>query len=99
MVYSPETKKLFVGSGSEGKVYIYDGVTYELIATVDFEGGADNLRYDAVNKRVYVGCGDDDKTGAIATVDAVTNKRLEETYCWGANRNRFSSKSPGRTST
>src|ERR1700685_4034725 len=36
VVYSPETKKLFVGSGSAGKVYIYDGVTYSLITTVDF---------------------------------------------------------------
>ena len=49
VVYSPETKKLFVGSGSAGKVYIYDGATYDLIATLDFEGGADNLRYDAAN--------------------------------------------------
>ena len=43
---------------------------------LDFEG-ADNLRYDAANKRVYVGCGNDEKTGAIATIDAVTNKRRD----------------------
>jgi len=89
VVYSPETKKLFVSSGSEGKVYIYDGATYEQIATVDFEGGADNLRYDAANRRVYVGCGDDAKTGAIATIDAVTNQRLDETYRLGAEPESF----------
>ena len=43
VVYSPETKKLFVGSGSAGKVYIYNAATYDLITTVDFEGGADQL--------------------------------------------------------
>ena len=36
VVYSPETKKLFVASGSAGKVYIYDGIAYDLITTVDF---------------------------------------------------------------
>ena len=89
VVYSPETKKLFVASGSAEKVYIYDGTTYDLIGTVDFEGGADNLRYDATNKRVYVGCGDNEKTGAICTIDAVTNKRLDETYKLGGEPESF----------
>jgi hypothetical protein len=89
VVYSPETKKLFVASGSTEKVYIYDGTTYGLIATVDFEGGADNLRYDAANQRVYVGCGDDEKNGAIAAIDAVTNKRLDETYKLGGEPESF----------
>ena len=89
VVYSPETKKLFVASGSAGKVYIYDGTTYDLITTVDFEGGADNLRYDAANKRVYVGCGDNEKTGAIGTIDAVTNVRLDATYKLGGEPESF----------
>ncbi|MDB6082594.1 MAG: hypothetical protein JWN43_475 [Gammaproteobacteria bacterium] len=89
VAYSPETKKLFVGSGSEGKVFIYDGVTYDPIATVAFERGADNLRYDAANKRVYVGCGDDAETGAISAIDAVTNQRLEETYKLGGEPESF----------
>jgi DNA-binding beta-propeller fold protein YncE len=79
IAFSPETNKLFVASG-QGKVYIYDGKSYEQIATVDFQGGADNMRYDAATKRVYVGCGDDDKTGAIAMIDATTNQRLDEEY-------------------
>ena len=65
LAFSPDANKLFVASG-RGKVYVYDGKSYDLITTVDFEGGADNLRYDAASKRVYVGCGDYEKTGAIA---------------------------------
>ena len=57
VAFSPEANKLFVAS-EKGKVYIYDGDSYKLISTLDFEGGADNLRYDAANRRVYVGCGD-----------------------------------------
>ena len=89
VAYSPETNQLFVASGSAGKVYIYNGTSYVLIATVDFPGGADNLRYDPAAKRVYVGCGDDAKSGAIAVIDAVTNKRLDEDYKLGGEPESF----------
>src|SRR5512141_3027427 len=88
VAFSPETNKLLVASG-RGKVYIYDGKSYEQIATVDFPGGADNLRYDAATKRVYVGCGDDEKTGAIAMIDAVTNQRLAQDYKLGGEPESF----------
>ena len=60
VAFSPEANKLFVAS-EKGKVYIYDGDSFKLLSTLDFEGGADNMRYDAATKRVYVGCGDDEK--------------------------------------
>jgi hypothetical protein len=88
IAFSPETNKLFVASG-RGKVYIYDGKSYNPIAAVDFEGGADNLRYDPATKRVYVGCGDNEKTGAIAMLDAVTNRRLDEVYKLGGEPESF----------
>jgi DNA-binding beta-propeller fold protein YncE len=87
VTFSPEANKLFVASGA-GKVYIYDGKSFDLITTVDFPGGADNLRYDAANKRVYVACGND-QTGAIATIDAMTNQRLDEEYKLGAQPESF----------
>ena len=74
---------------ARGKVYIYDGKSYGQIATVDFAGGADNMRYDAATKRVYVGCGDDEKTGAIAMIDATTNQRMEEEYKLGGEPESF----------
>jgi hypothetical protein len=78
VAFSPEANKLFVASGTGEKLYIYDGTSFDLIATLDFPGGADNLRYDKATKRVYVGCGQDERTGAIAVVDAMTNERVEE---------------------
>lgn len=88
VAFSLEANKLFVSSGA-GKVYIYDGKSYELITTVDFQGGADNLRYDAANRRVYVGCGDNEQTGTIATIDATTNQRLDEEYKLGGEPESF----------
>ena len=86
--FSPEANKIFSASGT-GKVYIYDGKSYDLITTVDFPGGADNLRYDAATKRVYVGCGNNEKTGAIAMIDAMTNQKLDEQYMLGGEPESF----------
>jgi WD40 repeat protein len=94
VAFSPETHKLFVAS-AKGKVYIYDAGSFELISTVDFDGGADNLRYDAANKRVYVGCGEDEKNAAIATIDATTNQRLAEEYQLGGEPESFQLETSG----
>lgn len=88
IAFSPETNKLFVASGA-GKVHVYDGKTYDPIATIDFPGGADNMRYDPDAKRVYVGCGDDARSGAIAMIDATTNQRLPEEYKLGGEPEAF----------
>jgi hypothetical protein len=87
VAYSPETNKLFVGS-DEGRLYVYDGTTFDLITSIDFGDDVDNLRYDAAEKRLYVGYGDD-KTGAIGIVDAATNKRLDDVSKLGAHPESF----------
>jgi len=93
VVYVPEVNKLFVGS-SKGKLYIYDGTSFDLITAIDFRGDVDNLRYDAANKRVYVGYGDEE-TAAIGAVDVTTNKRIEEEYKLGAHPESFQLEASG----
>src|SRR6266576_3094656 len=88
VTFSPEANKLFVAS-EKGKVYIYDGDSYKLLSTLDFDGGADNLRYEAATKRVYVGCGDNENNASIAAIDATTNKRLDEVYKVGGEPESF----------
>jgi DNA-binding beta-propeller fold protein YncE len=87
VVFSPETNKLFVAS-TKGKLYIYDGTTFDLITTIDFHDDADNLRYDPAEKRVYVGYGDGE-SAAIGMIDATTNKRLDEEFKTGAHPESF----------
>lgn len=86
VVYAPESNKLFVGS-DEGKLYIYNGSSLDLITSIDFGDDVDNLRYDATGKLVYVGYGAED--GAIAMVDATTNQRLKEEFKLGAHPESF----------
>ncbi len=84
VVYVSEVNRIFVGS-DEGKLYIYDGTSYQLTTSIDFGDDVDNLRYDPATKRVYVGYG----AGAIAMVDATTNKRLPDEFKLGAHPESF----------
>jgi DNA-binding beta-propeller fold protein YncE len=93
VAYSAELNKLFVGS-DEGKLYIYDGTSLDLITSIDFGDDVDNLRYDAASKRVYIAYGDD-KSGAIGMVDAATNKRLDEEFKLGAHPESFQLETSG----
>jgi len=63
--YAPDLKKLYVANGKDGKLRIFD-VSLKPAGQVDFGDDADNVRYDAAHKLVWVGYQD----GAIASVDA-----------------------------
>jgi hypothetical protein len=77
-VYVPGIDRFAVSSQS-GKLRFYDADSYTLIKTLDFGANADtdNMRYDLVSRRIYVGYGDGAR-GALAVVDPATMERLEE---------------------
>src|SRR6202790_5392493 len=77
-LYLAEWDKLFVANSANGHVSVYDGAKFTLLDTIDFGEGSDpdNLRYDAVAKKIYLGYGD----GAIAVIDPATDKRLPTEY-------------------
>jgi len=71
--YAPEFDQLYVTRGQS--VAIYDGKTYDLIATIDIGSSVDELQYDAHAKRLYVGCMSPDKTG-VAVISIPDGKLL-----------------------
>jgi len=75
VVYVADLDKLFVANGTDGKLRIYDGDSFKLLNTVDIGEDADNVRYDPVEKKVYVAFGGDEG-GGIAVIDAASGKRL-----------------------
>lgn len=93
VVYCAEVNKLFVGS-DEGKLYIYDASTFDLISSIEYGDDVDNLRYDAAKKQVYVGYGSGE-TAAIGVVDAITNQRLPKEFKLGAHPESFQLESAG----
>ena len=77
VVYVGDLNKLFVANGTDGKLRIYDGDSFKLLNALDIGEDADNVRYDPMEKRVYVAFGGDEG-GGIAVIDAATGKRLED---------------------
>ncbi len=53
--YDPSTNRLFVACGLDGVTKVFDGTTFQILATVKFPDDADNIRYDARRKGVIVG--------------------------------------------
>src|SRR5258708_7701799 len=77
VAYVSDLNKLFVANGTDGKLRIYDGDSFNLLNTIDIGEDADNVRYDPAEKRIYVAYGGDEE-GGIAVVDAVTGKRQDD---------------------
>src|SRR6266704_3432319 len=77
VVFVGDLNKLFVANGTDGKLRIYDGDSFNLLDTVDIGEDADNVRYDPVEKKVYVAFGGAEG-GGIAVIDAGSGKRLED---------------------
>jgi WD40 repeat protein len=67
VIYILSTDRFIVTSGGNGTCNMYDGKTYKLLSSITGLPDADNIRYDSVNQKIYVGYGG----GAIAQIDAV----------------------------
>lgn len=53
--YDPATNHLFVACGLDGVTKIFDGDSFQVLATVKFPDDADNIRYNPRSKGVIVG--------------------------------------------
>jgi DNA-binding beta-propeller fold protein YncE len=65
--YDLKTERLYVATGGDGKLRIYDGKTLTLQQTLDFGGDADNVRFDRQTGDIWVGYGN----GGIGIVNSV----------------------------
>ncbi len=70
--FIPEFDKFFVANGEGGACDILNGLSFERVKSVKFSGDADNIRYDAAARRVYVGYG----SSGLGIVDAASGDRL-----------------------
>ena len=72
--FVPNENKIFVANGDDGTCRVFDGSSYKLLATVNFANDADNVRYDAEQKQIYVGYG----AGALGILDPTTGQKIAE---------------------
>jgi DNA-binding beta-propeller fold protein YncE len=64
--YDFKTGRLYVATGGDGKLRIYDGKSLTVQETLGFGGDADNVRYDEQTGNIWVGYGN----GGIAIANA-----------------------------
>jgi DNA-binding beta-propeller fold protein YncE len=66
--------QIVVASGGDGSCRFYDGATFKMTKTVDCRDDADNVRFDAEAKLVYVGYG----SGGLAVIDPAKGAKIGE---------------------
>ena len=66
----PGENRLFVANAKDGTCRIYDATSFRLLQTIAYGDDADNIRFDAPAKQVYVGYG----SGALGVLDLSGNK-------------------------
>ena len=71
VVHLPEFGKLYVSNKDDGTCRVLDARSLEPIKSIAFGSKANNLRYDAQTRMIYVGYGD----GAIGTIDPRDDSR------------------------
>jgi DNA-binding beta-propeller fold protein YncE len=69
----PGSGEVAVASGKDGKLRVFDGSFLKLRHDLDVGDDADNVRFDATAKRIYVGC-----EKALAVIDAIQWKKVSE---------------------
>jgi DNA-binding beta-propeller fold protein YncE len=70
--FIPEFNKLVVANAKDGACNVFDGSSFKLIKTVKFFDDADNIRYDASARRLYVGYG----SGGLGVIEAASGDQL-----------------------
>ncbi len=74
ILYIPESNIIFVANGDNGVCDLFRADSYAQIKSIKLDGDADNARYNAAAKRIYVGYGN----GGIAVIDASTLSKLND---------------------
>jgi hypothetical protein len=74
VAFAPDVGRVFVGNGEGGSCDILDAKTLGRVGRVEGLDDADNVRYDAAARQVYVGYGG----GALAVINAASGKRVGE---------------------
>src|SRR6266542_2434948 len=74
VAYIPQTKEIMVANGGNGECKFYNAKTFENTATINLGSDADDVRYDSISQRIYVGYGD----GGIAIIDAGKHQKIAD---------------------
>lgn len=72
--FAPESNRLAVANEQDGSCRLFDGTSLQQTATIELKDDADNVRYDNVSRRFWVGYGD----GGLAAFDPESGKQVAD---------------------
>ena len=72
--FAPESNRLAVANDQDSSCRLYDGTSLQQTAIVELKDDADNVRYDTVSRRFWVGYGD----GGLAAIDPENGKQIAD---------------------
>jgi len=72
VAYISQQQEIFVANGGNGDCYFYNAHSFEKTATIHLSSDADDVRYDSIDEKIYVGYGE----GGIAIIDAKEHKQI-----------------------
>jgi DNA-binding beta-propeller fold protein YncE len=72
--YIPDKHEIFVANGGNGDCYFFNASTFEKTASIHLSSDADDVRYDSISAKIYVGYGQ----GGIAVIDANTHTQVAD---------------------
>ena len=73
VVYIPELNRIFVSNGQDGSVDVFDAKSFRFMKKIKLPSDdADNMRYDANSKLIYIGYGE----GSLSIINT-TNYNIE----------------------
>ena len=70
--YESSTDTLYVANAGDGSVRLFEGSDYNAAGRIELGSDADNIRVDALAKRVFIGYGN----GALAIIDPATHSKV-----------------------
>lgn len=74
VAFIPDNNSIVVANGANGECDVFSATTFQKINSIQLGDDADNVRYDATDKKIYVGY----DNGGIAIIDATTFKLIME---------------------
>ena len=72
--YLPSTDTVYLASGGDGSLRLFQGQNYTANGRIDFGNDADNVRVDRAKQYVVVGYGD----GALAVIDGAKGSKIAD---------------------
>ncbi len=74
LAFIPESNSLVLANGRNGACDVFNATTFQKTTSINLGDDADNVRYDATGKKIYVGYA----SGGIAIIDATTFKIIAQ---------------------